>query len=372
MSRKRMGFTLIELLVVIAIIAILIGLLLPAVQKVREAANRTKSQNNIRQIGIAIQNYHDGNNQRFPMMVDWTPTGVGAPTGMGYCSLFFSILPQMEQANIYNIFTFIGATGNASYAGATAGATKTIIKAYISPADPSSSDGDTVTGVSTTSPSPTVAGWTPVSAGVFATCSYAANGMVFQPGAGMKTLIDGSTNTICLAERYQKCYNGSGTGATSQSVQTFALWGLGAYSSAMPAFCTPLPTTTGFPTSTAGTNGGMTVVQALNQFYPVTSTGAMMVPDSTSNVVPGKIGTTAVADYKTFNTSANIQAAPGFQVAPRGTVLCDSRVPQTPHVGGMIVGLGDASARTVSPSVSSYTFYRACTPAGNEVLGTDW
>jgi hypothetical protein len=53
-------------------------------------------------------------------------------------------------------------------------------------------------------------------------------------------------------------------------------------------------------------------------------------------------------------------------------VACDPQVAQTPHVGGMLVGLGDGSVRSVNPSISQWTFWAACTPAGNETLAQDW
>src|ERR1700733_3411119 len=98
---KRGGFTLIELLVVIAIIAILIGLLLPAIQKVREASNRTQCLNNLKQLGLALQAYHDTYGT-FPQGTQW-PGGIEA-----YPRLTFSIYlyPYLEQVAIYNAFVF--------------------------------------------------------------------------------------------------------------------------------------------------------------------------------------------------------------------------------------------------------------------------
>jgi prepilin-type N-terminal cleavage/methylation domain-containing protein/prepilin-type processing-associated H-X9-DG protein len=125
-KRSREAFTLIELLVVIAIIAILIGLLLPAVQKVREAANRAKCQNNLKQVALAAHNYNSA--------MGYLPQGTGnTPSGASSApSLLTIILPYVEQANIYNQFNFSDDVNNNS---ANALARTSQVPIYLCPSD---------------------------------------------------------------------------------------------------------------------------------------------------------------------------------------------------------------------------------------------
>jgi prepilin-type N-terminal cleavage/methylation domain-containing protein/prepilin-type processing-associated H-X9-DG protein len=100
---RRRAFTLIELLVVIAIIAVLIGLLLPAIQKVREAANRMKCSNNLKQLGIAVHNYHDAQGAFPPGYQNMvSPQYPNLPASRFRWSFIAKLTPYLEQTNIYN------------------------------------------------------------------------------------------------------------------------------------------------------------------------------------------------------------------------------------------------------------------------------
>src|SRR2546429_2146187 len=101
-TRRAAAFTLIELLVVIAIIAILIALLVPAVQKVREAAARTQCTNNLKQIGLAVHNFH-GQVGALPALNSYYPQNANSPTRYGdrYAGILFNLLPFIEQKSVH-------------------------------------------------------------------------------------------------------------------------------------------------------------------------------------------------------------------------------------------------------------------------------
>jgi prepilin-type N-terminal cleavage/methylation domain-containing protein/prepilin-type processing-associated H-X9-DG protein len=199
-SLRAKGFTLIELLVVIAIIAILIGLLLPAVQKVREAAARMQCSNNLKQFGVGLHNYHGALGKFPPAYHD-----LGAPPGQG--SLFYFLLPYVEQDSVFKLGgtvqdAYNAFDGSGSFTNMKTAAANTI-KTYLCPSDP------------TSQPTATWGnGWV--------VGSYAVNNEVFgnpaSPGWASNTdgatipasFQDGTSNTIGIAEKYSRC-NNSGT-----------------------------------------------------------------------------------------------------------------------------------------------------------------
>jgi prepilin-type N-terminal cleavage/methylation domain-containing protein len=130
--RALAGFTLVELLVVIAIIAILIGLLLPAVQKVREAANRASCGNNFHQLGIALQSYHDANGQFPPGQFNPIGGDEAAPYNWDRTSWVVMIFPYIEQANLYTVYQAYQTT---DIGPLLAPDKSTIIKTLICPSD---------------------------------------------------------------------------------------------------------------------------------------------------------------------------------------------------------------------------------------------
>ena len=131
LSRRRPGFTLIELLVVIAIIAVLIGLLLPAVQKVRAAANRMQCPNNLKQIALAAHNYHDATG-KFPTGARLSVDVGGRPTGG--TNLWVELLPYFEQDNLYKKWDDNDNRNNV--AGGRNATQAQVIKILLCPSDP--------------------------------------------------------------------------------------------------------------------------------------------------------------------------------------------------------------------------------------------
>jgi prepilin-type N-terminal cleavage/methylation domain-containing protein len=349
MSRLRFarahGFTLIELLVVIAIIAILIGLLVPAVQKVRESAARTQSSNNLKQIGLAIHSCHD-TYKKLPTTRSCFPGGANkwntsaTPSQMG--TMHYYLLPFIEQGNVYK-----QTCCNSWRTPDAGGRADTVIPIYISPLDPSVSDGISQD-------------W-----GGRGQASYHANWHAFGGGWGEDWQIagkariprnfpDGTSNVIAFVERYARC-GFPGASASNWNTYQYAsrIW---AEDSDGSCFACPGPVTEYY-----GNNGAW---ESPAWWMTIRPGGGNPIVSFTE---PGR----APANYPIDRSTGNSPYMTAIQPTPP-VDNCDPTRLQALSDGGMLVVMMDGHVRSVTVSVSLNTLARAFTPNDGLPLGADW
>jgi prepilin-type N-terminal cleavage/methylation domain-containing protein len=308
---RRRGFTLIELLVVIAIIAILIALLVPAVQKVRDAAARTQCTNNMKQISLATHNVSNTYKALPPVAAPdgWTALTLAAPVYNGGPWTFFNfILPYIDQQPLYDLQT----KGNSPPGAYCGGQYMKPVTAFLCPADPT-----TVDGLSQTQNG---------GANGFAVSNYAANYLVFGNPHGASDAIcvqgsnkfpsavpDGTSNTIFFGENYGSCGLSAGQNLTTTTTNAASLW-----------------------------------ADSTTPWRPIMCHNSL-----NKSVTPGYAG-------------CNM-----FQVQPIEFVTCDPSKGQSGHSGGMIAGIGDGSVRFIATSITLANWQAACDPQDGKV-SSDW
>ena len=329
--RSVRGFTLIELLVVIAIIAVLMALLLPAVQQAREAARRTQCKNNLKQIGLALHNYHDTFSLFPPGYVDrngnpnLTPDNDLGP-GWGWASF---LLPNIDQAPLYNQINFNVGVG----LGTNAQPSVVSLKAFLCPSDSARQnfpvyDGATHSTILTTVASSNYVGcdgWIecfnsaggnpqpgPSSDGNVGTYGQAGVGLFWRnSNAGAASVTDGMSNTVFVGERSSNHSPATWTGAVTGGACPAWMAGQAPYSS---------PPGPAFDNADWGE--------------------ALIFAHCNANHLPN-------ADFP----------------------LYDPDTFYSRHVGGCQFLMGDGSVRFISTYVDGYTYQHLATIAGGEVPG---
>jgi prepilin-type N-terminal cleavage/methylation domain-containing protein/prepilin-type processing-associated H-X9-DG protein len=322
--RTRRAFTLIELLVVIAIVAILIALLVPAVQKVRAAAARTQCINNLKQIGLALHGYHDTNNS-FPAARDPYPLAFSPQA---------HLLQFVEQQAVFQMIDFTGANGaTTTYKGINATVATIPIPVYNCPSDVGS-----VRGGNGATPGVTFSGTnysscvgTGASSGGVFNGDYVTGDGVFLllPGGPIKIahILDGTSNTAAFSESTY----GNGLAGLSPSPGALDPLELAIDISGGgmdPATCAATTTYTG-QRCDRWINGGY-LSTAYNHYYP---------PNSST--------------LDCLNSSNNF----GLKAA------------RSRHPGGVNLLLCDGTVRFITNGITTATWHALATRAGGEVLG---
>jgi prepilin-type N-terminal cleavage/methylation domain-containing protein/prepilin-type processing-associated H-X9-DG protein len=343
LTRRTRAFTLIELLVVIAIIAILIGLLLPAVQKVREAASRLKCQNNLKQLGLALQNY-EGVNQGFPSAYwfkDWEgnaalPAAQRVPFAHFRWSSLAQLTPYLEQTAVYNkidlnVPMICGAgglpeTGGQAYAVFLQNreALQAVIPTFLCPAD---TQRGVITGSGLQSKG---ASNYMASAGAVADASV-GDGLFYQNSKTRVTdVTDGTSNTVAFSESILGSTVATPTGDVRDEYEDVNNLPLTA--------CNEDPTNL---SAYQGTRRYDRNFMWADGAYNAGLYNHLRQPNDRR------------MDCVRHNT-------PGLKAA------------RSRHAGGVNVCLGDGSVRFVSDSISPQTWAAVGTRAGGEVVGSDW
>jgi len=259
--KKRLGFTLIELLVVIAIIAILIALLVPAVQKVRESAARTQTANNLKQCSLGIHTYHD-NFLKFPPASG--QAGVFANFAGGV-TLSVHLMPYVDQQALSNNIL----NNNTPYGAGP----YTTIAPYTSPLDITTSDGLRVQNFAANLRVFTDAGWNSLWSAQLSAVPWAPN-MICSTRLGA-SFPDGSSNTIMFATRFG-FGNAMGAQGTTSGLP-LSLWDIPVGTAGGAYFGYNVAANGSFPTSNSIAGGWMTA-PTLSQAGSLTGTWATQVP----------------------------------------------------------------------------------------------
>jgi len=358
--RKSAGFTLIELLVVIAIIAVLIALLLPAVQAAREAARRAQCTNNLKQLGLAVHNYHQAF-QVLPLQTMY-PTAALVSWGWSY-GWALAMLPQMEQSPMFNAFNFsTGLFGNSASANFASLGNTTVaylqIGSFICPSDGNKRAPNTPYATSNyvgnmCGPG-TVAAMTGTIVPNGAFISGWGDAQNFGP-IGLEAVRDGTSNTALFSERLTGLNTGTQVRLDSPDFKR------GIFNS---------PTGGGWHTGLAG-------AQLFVQ-------GCKALPGSTMSINMQANGAYLLAAYP-WHVAVNAYTHMG----PPNSVSCQnpateyfgswltfvgpshSAPPSSNHPGGANICFTDGSVRFVKETVGLQTWWALGTRAGGEVVSSD-